>query len=92
MINCQFNKRIRHHVISHVTCGPCEIFEGVDALLAVVAGRGDSGDVPPPECLDHVEHCLGLVRVRRDHAKEVVESGLVTQLRTRRSITHLGNL
>lgn len=77
---------------SNTTCFSGYLEESVDAALAVVALRGQRGDVVPAHGFDDVHHGLGLVGVRRDHTGEELITALVTQLRGCGGVTDLGDL
>lgn len=62
------------------TCFSRYLQKGIDATLAIVAFRGQCGDVVPSHGLDNVHHGLRLVGVRRHHTGEELIAAFVTQL------------
>lgn len=69
-----------------------DLDEGLHAALAIVSLGGERGHVVPAHGRHDVQHGLGLVRVRRDHAGEEVVARVVAELRRRRGVADLRNL
>lgn len=62
------------------TCFSRNLQEGINATLAIVAFRGQCGDVVPAHGLNNVHHGLCLVGVGRHHTGEELVAAFVTQL------------
>lgn len=74
------------------TCFSRYLQEGIDTTLAIVALRGQRGDVVPAHGLDNVHHGLCLVGVGRHHTGEELVAAFVTQLGGSGGVADLWNL
>lgn len=77
---------------SQYTCFSWYLQKGIDATLAVVAFRGQCGNIVPAHGLDNVHHGLCLVRVRRHHTGEELIAAFVTQLGGSGGVANLWDL